>query len=147
MRRYDDNGRRVVSGYLDMGGITIPPMPQYTVMTDRNDETTLWLLSFTTNQPSPDNNGFITLNSTIPDSLDKVVYGPWDGPILDGNPAVQLLVRNGHLGYEFDILPVGLTSKNQARIIARRPLSQLLREIIIPSDWIVFPDELGWSPL
>ena len=125
-----------------------PPLPQHIVLTDRDDGK-LWHLSWTNLPPNQhaDGHGYIAINDTLPDTKDLVIYPAFEGPALNTVPRVRLMVRGGYLGYDYSLLPTPQTDRDQARIIARRGLQKLLREIIIPSGWKELElDELGWTP-
>src|SRR5262245_52254782 len=98
--------RRTVQGYLDMGRIQIPPLPQNIILTDRADGTQ-WLLSHSDRtEPSSDGEGHIAIisNFHLTDS-DYVIYGAYDEPVLKEDPRVRLIVRGGRLGYDIEELP------------------------------------------
>jgi len=142
-----------ISQYLprhpDAKNIRSPPLPAHVVLTDREDGS-LWHLSFTTTPPAVDGLGYITINSELPliPNKDIVVYGPYDGPVMGTRdpraPRAQLFVRGGYLGFEFDLdMGQGVTSRSQARVMARKGLQRTGREIIFPSNWPVY-EALAW---
>lgn len=124
-------------------GITIPPVANNLILTDRDDGT-LWHVSYTLTPPHADGYGFITINSTIPDGFDKRVYAVNEEPWVARNPMARLIVRGGRLGVEVfdDISPV--TDQDQARLIARRGLQRAVRDIISST---VFLGEYAWVPI
>lgn len=138
--------RRTVHGYTDIGRIRIPPLPQYIVMTDRADGTR-WLLTYNLSE-GPDGDGRISITDMLPSTPDVLLFGPYDGPYLDGTdqqgrPIIRLLIRSGRLGYE-QVMIQGITSIANVRILTRLGLSHIFREIIIPSSWNVTHD-IAWS--
>jgi hypothetical protein len=117
------------------------------ILTDRADET-LWLLSFNTAEPSVDGLGYISIVAPVPERPDRGnfrVFGPYDGPLLVAEPSptrfrvLRLLVRSGYLGYE----ETDLTTR-QGRVMARRKMEALVREIVVPASWRAEPDMLAW---
>lgn len=137
--------RRMVNGYLDMGRITIPPLPVHIILTDRDDGT-LWHLSYTLTPPAVDGYGYITLNSDIPTDPMRRIFDAYDGPVLADSPQVKLMVRGGNLGYDGSELPVWLHDRDQARIFARIQNLVALREIVLGTTWRSVPDVIAWSP-
>ena len=137
--------RRVIRGYMDFGGIRIPPLPQGTVFTDRDDGT-LWLLSHTVTPPAADGFGYITITDVIPNAVEHQVYEAYGEPVLGTNPMVRLLIRGGYLGYEDYTLGQGITDRDNQRIMTRKGLTRVIREIIVPTTWNHHGDVLGWDP-
>lgn len=133
-----------VAGYTDLGGIDIAPRPQMILMTDRGDGT-IWLLSSNTEHYSIDGLGHISITNTIPNKMDFILYGPYDGPIITGPPDdIKLLVRDGTLGYEFEPHPIWLGRRENAPVLTRHLLDRSYREIVTPDTWQNPGDMLGW---
>lgn len=140
--------RRRVQGYTDLGRIRIPPLPQYTIMTDRADGTK-WLLQWNTTHFSIDGNGYISITTVLPSTPDKLIYGPYEGPFVQeqnaaqGNPVLRLLIRGGRLGYE-SLQDQGVQSIDNPRVLTRRVGSNTLREVVVPLVWKYARQPLGW---
>ena len=119
-------------------------LPQFTVLTDRDDGT-LWVLSH-------DATGvYVTINSlgllvnpavsaTVKHSSYNV-YGV-EGVVIPDEPSnpigqkaaqKRLFVRGGRLGYENTSDEV-----EQGRVMTRRGMSGILRRIIVPNTWRSF---------
>lgn len=141
--------RRTINGYLDMGKIRIPPLPEQIVMTDRADGT-LWLLSHNNTILSDDRYGYISINSAFDTRNDVVIYPAYEGPlVLAGDPpetTIRLLIRGALLGYETEPFIRGIGLRSQAGFYTRKGVSSETRKIIIPTTWKTFPDMLGWTP-
>lgn len=118
-------------GYTDFGGIRIPVLPTYMVLTDRADGT-LWSLSHDASHTH------FTINSDLSWDKYSVVYGPYEGPYVGGFPGftLKLYIRNAHLGYDVEELPIMITSRNNARIMSRRGFEPFTCEVRLPVDWI-----------
>lgn len=144
--------RRRVQGYIDMGKVRVPPLPQYMVMTDRADGT-LWLLSYNLTDLNPPADGFgrISITDVLPSTPDKLIFGPYEGPYVQevtneqGNPIIRLLIRDGHIGYEMPNFGPGVQSLDTARVLTRRGVANILREIVVPLAWRSAGDTLGWK--
>lgn len=131
--------RRVLrSGYTDFGGIRIPALPGNHVLTDRADGT-LWMLQHDVT------GGWISITDTWPSRyFEYRVYEPYNGPVFQGHPTIQLLVRDGYLGYEVTPLDSMIQDMDNTRLLTRRGNSQTLRELVVPDDW-VDGEVLAWE--
>jgi hypothetical protein len=141
-------------------------LPQYVVLTDRVEPCTgddpvegcqhagkLWVLVHVLPEPCPEEEedppcveGDITieLSASIPTTPDKIIYAPFDGPILDTNPRIRLLASGGVLTYEVEALPFPTTDRKQAPILTRRGVSKEAMQITLPEGWKP-GDALAWS--
>lgn len=130
--------RARVRGFTDIGPPRVPPLPQYTVLTDRVDGT-LWTLVH--------NGDFFGIDDTVHiKRTDKVEFGAFHGPRLADNPNVRLLVRNGFLGYEDVTLPVGVTDVNYQRPLTRRSVDRKTFEILEPvTSFVLGVDALAYE--
>lgn len=138
--------RRKVAGYLDMGKITIPSLPQGIAFTDRDDGT-VWLLTHDTDAESPDDAGHIAINDTIPRHMNYRLYSAYDGPVFGAVPQLlRLLVRGGRLGYEPVDFGFATTDIDRAPIMTRNNEDRRhFGEIIVPTTWLRPDDVLGWQ--
>lgn len=140
--RFDPStGRRIINGYLDMGGMTIPPLPQGVVMTDRVTGK-LWLLSHLSTAPVVGGtDGRIMITDVLPRPEKYEVYGPYDGPWIQGK--YRLLISNGQLGFENDGAPKHLQFAFR-RILTIYQNERKTREIVVPTNYN--GSRLGWAP-
>lgn len=130
-----------------MGRIRIPPLPQYMVLIDRDDDTR-WMLTHTLTPATSDGFGYFSITTPVPRNVyDYMTFGKYDGPILSTQPTVKLLVRGGYLGYEQETLPISITDRDNPRILSRRGVARESREIYIPNSWVHTPDRLAWTPI
>lgn len=108
--------RRLRSGYSDLGAITIPPVPQTIVLTDRADGS-LWAISYNESfERLSLNSDFATLRN-----LEGVrLYGPFEGPPMDEDGEFTLMVRNGHIGLDYNVFPVWEEGLDAAPPYARK---------------------------
>lgn len=138
-------GRIMVNGYTFMGHIQIPPLPETIILTDRGDGT-LWALTHntTTGYQPPDGLGYISITDVLPTN-DYVIYAPFEGPRLSSDPSIVLLVRDGYLGYEQQVLPRFTTDIDNAPVRTRRANAHEVREIIVPTTWKASGDLLAWQ--
>ena len=116
MMRWIDGRPRMWYGWTDMGPIQIPALPQYIVLTDRVDGLQ-YVLTHTLSggvAQSP-----ATLSTTIPSSPDKVVYGPNDGPYIQGNPTIRLYSSSGVLVAETVPQPLPQTDIENQQVFSR----------------------------
>lgn len=133
--------------------VRIPALPEFKVLTDRDDGT-LWVLSHDiTGEYIAINDEGLLINSAISSIRKRTeyhIYGPFDGPIVPDRPSnpygqaaaqKRLLVRGGYLGYEATEPEV-----EQSRVMTRRKVSRILREIIVPTTWRTFADLNGILP-
>ena len=84
-------------GYFDLGPVQVPPLPPRVGMTDRATGK-VWYLGTDSNSGSR-----VVLFDTLgaPDKNLALVYGPLDGPYLQGaNYYIRLGVQNGRMVYE-----------------------------------------------
>lgn len=135
---------RTIQGYWDMGRITIPPVPQNIILTDR-DTGTKWLVKHNTAVFSADNLGYISITDTIPTQPDKLVYLAGEEPFV--SPNVRLIVRSGVLGYDFQPLPPDITDQEQAPYYIRTLLLQSVVKIILGSTFALPGDPIAFTVL
>ena len=130
--------RARIRGFTDIGPPRVPPLPQYTILTDRADGT-LWALVH--------NGDSFGIDDTVHiKRTDKVEFGAFHGPRLASNPKVRLLVRNGFLGYEDVTLPVGESELNTQRPLTRRGVDRKTFEVIEPStSFVLGRDALAYD--
>jgi hypothetical protein len=142
-------------------------LPQYIILTDRIAPCTgvdpvegcqhagkLWVLQHVLPTPCPPpvvgqppcvvGPITISLSAVIPTTPDKLIYAPFDGPILDTNPRIRLLASGGVLGYEVEQLPFPTTDRKQAPILTRRGTAKEAMQITLPQGWKP-GDPLAWS--
>lgn len=112
----------------------IPHFPPFTVLIDRDDGTE-WVLSHSGTHISINDAGL--QRGSLPPYTDKVVYAPQLGVGL-GN-GVTLFVRGGRIGYEINDANV-----NSGPLFTRRGVQKETHQIVVPTTWEHFPDELGW---
>lgn len=137
----------------DPNRVRVPPLPEFMVLTDRDDGT-LWVLSHDiTGEYIAINDEGLLKNPAVSSTIRRTefhVYGPFDGPIVPDRPTnpygqaeaqKRLLVRGGYLGYE-----ATEPECEQGRVMTRRLVSRILREIIVPTTWRTFADENGHLP-
>lgn len=117
--------RRIINGYTSMGKPRVPPLPQFIIMQDRSTAD-FYVLTHTGVAPA------LTLEPSLalPTKPDKVYYGPYDGPYLNGN--VRLYLSGGVLSAEFAQGP-GLNY--QQRVVSRRGNERDFVEITAPAEW------------
>jgi hypothetical protein len=91
--------------------------------------------------------GYISVSDVISTSADKIVYAPFDGPVLATNPRLRLFVRGGILGVEeVAKLPHPTTDQDQARVLTRRGMNKENRELIVQAGRK--PGEaIAWRPI
>lgn len=111
-------------GLTDFGQIQIPPLPQFIVMTEEGG--TQFVLTHTGNPGSLVFSG----SGTIPSTPDKVIYGPYAGPYLNGN--IRLVLSGGIL--QGIIVTDGSGVFNQ-RVLTRRGNETTMLEISAPPTW------------
>jgi hypothetical protein len=128
-------------------------LPQYVVLTDRANGK-LWVLQHVLPTPCPppeegeppcvEGPIAISLSEVIPTTPDKLIYAPFDGPVLDTNPRIRLLASGGVLTYEVEQLPFPTTDRKQAPILTRRGVSKEAMQITLPEGWKP-GDALAWT--
>lgn len=127
-----------------LGFAAVPALPQFIVLTDRDDGTQ-WVLSHSADRYR------ISLR-TVDEALranpawqDAKFYEADQGPVLATEPRVQLLVRGGRLGYEIETLPKGVGSVSPRRFLTRRRQDHQVHEVIKPTEtpWQL-EDALAW---
>lgn len=128
------------SGY-DMGPIRIPPLPQYLVLTDRDDGTE-WLVTYNTTEPSDDDLGYISITDEIPTTPDKTIYAAYEEPFFryDDGRLTRLIIRGGYLGAE-TLTEEDVSDHENARLMVRKGLNNSLRELILSETEI---GEYAW---
>lgn len=114
--------RRTIQGYLDMGLVQIPPLPIFIVLTDRVDG-----LPYVLTHDGVD----VVLSTTIPATKELQVFGPYDGPYLNGN--IRLFSASGVLSaVEVD---VSIARYYNQRVYARLGQSRTIIEVTAPDTW------------
>ena len=123
------------------GPIRIPGLPHFAVFEDRDDGTE-WVLSFSTEE-ADGNTLHISINDegllrgNLPPRVDYDFYPADEGCNI--GKGVRLFVRGGRLGYEI------VDGEYQDRPpTARKGVVKRAYHIVIPTDWVKFPDELAW---
>lgn len=114
-------------------------LPNFFAMTDREDGN-VWYLTH-----DADDERF-AINDSLPAGRLKGAiqrYEPYHGPIIAENPRLRLLIRNGRIGYEVEVLPQGVSDRDQARITTRRGVSDFRLEVH-RSTWQTPGDVLGY---
>lgn len=120
-----------------MGGTFIPVFTQFMVLTDREDGK-LWLLSHTVTEENRDY--FTITDEWNPRKQPLVVYGPYEGPFLPGYPRFRFFIRDGRIGYE------ETETENQSqRILSRKLMQRHTLEVLVPSTFKRFGDELAFE--
>lgn len=133
----------MVNGYLDMKGQHIPVLPTQVILTDRQDGT-LWLLSHSLDGL------YIAINTEWNPRVPYKVYPAHQEPRLPENYLLRMVVVNGYLGYEVAPFPKGISDQDQQRILTRRGLENVIREIVQPIElepWREEGDMLAWREL
>lgn len=114
--------RRTIQGYLDMGRPRVPPLPQFIVMVDRVDS----LRRVLTHDGST-----VSLSTTIPSGKDVTIFGPYEGPYINGN--IRLFSSSGVLSaVEVDVL---IARYYNQRVYARLGVSRTLIDVTAPETW------------
>jgi hypothetical protein len=113
--------RRMVQGYMDMGRPRIPPLPSYTIMTDRVTSTR-YVLTFTGTSPALT----ISLSTSLPTKPDKRTFTAFEGPyITDAKGAIwRLYITSGTLSTEASTASVAT-----APVYARRGYERQLLKV------------------
>lgn len=122
------NDRRLPNGYSNLGPIQIPPRPQAIVLTDRADGS-LWMVSFNTTAPER-----LSINSdysTIRNLEGVRLYAADDGPKMDEDGEYSLIIRGGHIGFDYNPFPRYETARDDSPPFARQTSDQ--RELIMDS--------------
>lgn len=122
------NDRRLRSGYSNLGSIKIPPQSQAIILTDRGDGT-LWLVSF--NASASERLSISSEYSTIQRLEGIRFYEANDGPKMDEDGEFTLIIRDGHIGFQYDLFPRYETARDDSPPYARTSSSQ--RELIMDS--------------
>lgn len=116
-----------------------PPLPNFIVLTDRDDGTE-WVLCRISGRITLDTGGLI--KSPITNYTDFTKYGAFEGPAIQtvNFPyTINLLARGGRLGYE--ILPLVHEETSSPKVMARRKLDRTLAEIRVPAADYQFPQK------
>jgi hypothetical protein len=114
-----------------MGPVRVPPLPQWIVMRDRDDDTD-YVLSHSGEVGTLE----IVLSSTLPTTPDVVRYGPYDGPYV--TPGTwRLYITSGTLAVESSTIPHG----NQ-RVLARSGLTRTFLEVLVNADGTLTYEEI-----
>lgn len=120
------NQRRRTNGFSDLGSIQIPPRPQAIVLTDRADGSR-WLVSF--NTTSPERLSISSDYSTIQKREGFRIYEANDGPKMDEDGEYTLIVRSGHIGFDYTPFVRGEIARDDSPPFARQASAQ--RELIM----------------
>lgn len=118
--------RRLRNGYSNLGPIKIPPQPQAIILTDRANGS-LWMVSF--NTTSPERLSISSIYSTIQTIEGIRLYANDDGPKMDEDGEYTLIIRNGHLGFDYNPFPRYETARDDSPPYARQTADQ--RELIM----------------
>lgn len=114
--------RPQIYGFLYMGQVQIPPIPNYIVMIDRVTGVNM-LLSFSGGSP--------VMTAGVPATPDYTLYGSRAGPYLNGN--IRLFSSSGTLSAE--LISATDLSVGNARVIARVAGSTTGLEVTAPLTW------------
>lgn len=122
-----------------------PPFPSFIVLEDRDDGT-LWVLTHDeTGEYVAINDEGLLVNPSVSSVVkfpDFVIYPAPSGPIIPDTPSnpigqaasqKRFFVRGGRIGYE-DVAD----EVEQGRVMTRRRMSRILRQIIVPDSWRAF---------
>lgn len=112
-----------VRGLWNMGRPQVPPLPMWIVMEDR--ATGIQYVLKHTGDPG---SLVLDLSTTLP-ARNRAVYGPYEGPYLNGR--VRLYIENGTLSSE---VPFPAPGNWGPRVFARRANQRLLLEITASAD-------------
>lgn len=112
------NKRRRWMGYTDIGPIIIPSRPQVVILTDRADGTQ-WAVSFTITpiERLTISNDAMVVGVKIQEGAR--VYDKDSGPFMDEDGEFKLMIRSGHLGFDYIQFPIGLKGLADAPQYAR----------------------------
>lgn len=133
--------RRKKSGYVDMGPIRIPLIPEPLVLTDRADGSK-WMLSFSSAQSPPDSDGRVSLNSiSIEQFYGQRIPQAQDGIYICG---YILFIRSGRLGIDDEWLHIDADTEGPPQF-ARMTGNQLYRQLVInnPTNGPQTPVRIG----
>lgn len=108
-----------------MGPPRIPPQAQFIVMTDSSTGTR-YLLTHDGVSAA------VELSTTLPTGRDVVIYGPYEGPYLNGN--VRLRIAGGVLFGEE--LALTADKEYRQRVLARLGNSNTYVEVTVPATWV-----------
>lgn len=125
------------SGYTNMGGISVPPLPTPIILTDRDDGT-LYLLSSNEVVSSSDDLGHISITTdvSITQRERADVYDAFDtGPRIGKNGEWLLFIRGGHIGIEEKYLGP------DKGVYTRERRSQVIRRLYMATD-LVWTDDV-----
>lgn len=112
-----------------MGKPRVPPLPHYIFMRSRDDFNDIFVI---THSGTPGALTLLVTNQNMPVTLERVLYGPYDGPYIE-NGRVRLFVDNGALDGEFVIPPSPI--HNQQRVLSRRANERSFLELSAPASW------------
>lgn len=116
-----------------MGAVRVPPLPQFIVMIDRVDGLRRVLTH---------DGATVSLSTTIPAGKELTVFGPYEGPYLNGN--IRLYSSSGTLSaVEVD---VSIARYYTLAVYARQGNSRTIIEVTAPETW-KNGDALVYTPL
>ncbi len=111
-------------GAYDLGRHQVPPLPRFTIFTDRDDGK-LWALTHDSTF------GFVGIDDVVPTTATYLkTFGPFEGPVLPTEPRVRLFVRGGALGYEVIAESPHVSDLEYGRVLTRRAQEGNVFEII-----------------
>lgn len=121
--------RRRVKWYTDFGGIDLPVLPQFCILTDRADGT-LWFISHASNGLH------LSINDATVFNKPSRTFAAFDEPYVPQDPRMRIFVRGGRIGYEIRELPQGVGDRDQMRIVSNRPDDEVVKlEVIQPANF------------
>jgi hypothetical protein len=126
-----NNYRRLKSGYSDLGPIIIPPNPQAVVLTDRGTGLK-WMISY--NVGPPIRLSIVDQYSSIQRQEGVKVFDADSGPVIDLEGEFILMVRDGHIGFDYNPNPVHLKDRDDPPVYARLGYSEYLMFLTTPED-------------
>lgn len=130
-------GQMVPGAGTFLGLQIIPVFTEFMILTDRADGK-LWQLCHTVEN----GRDYFTITDDINTRKQpSVVYGPYDGPFLPNHPDLRFFIRDGRIGYE---QMEGQLNQSQ-RILSRKLMQRHTLEVIVPSSYKRFGDELGYQ--
>jgi hypothetical protein len=123
--------RWLKSGYSDLGPITISPRPQLIILTDRADGTP-WALWY---EPGPPERLAILSDPATIAQISRQegtrIYQQFDvGPLFTEDGRYLLIVRSGHLGFDFEPYPNMEQAASDAPIYARNGINSIQVNLI-----------------
>jgi hypothetical protein len=121
---------RTIQGYLDMGRPAVPPLPNFFVLTAR-DNGVQYVLTFTGTAPALT----FALSTTLPTTPDVTYYGAYAGPYVASGTR-RLFVTGGALASE--ALAAGDLPVQQGKVLARRGVETTVMEVTFVSGALAY---------